>query len=107
MNRAIIGAALSLSVFTFASIASAQEQQTAQDGGRHVLRCSGLYSVGGGVDLQHGGGSDLRYRFYPTREFDGYFGHFANEEYQSGDAWRFAGGLTAGWGPVSLDVGVS
>lgn len=74
---------------------------------RGVLRGSGLYNFGGGADLQHGFGLDLRYELYPDGAEDGYIGVFSQNEYQTGDAWRFAGGVNAGWGVFGLELGVS
>src|SRR5690606_5321407 len=36
-----------------------------------------LYSFGGGTDLQHGFGVDLRYQIFPERSMDGYVGLFS------------------------------
>ncbi len=101
MKRAII---LALALGTWAGTASAQEQA---DGASGVLRVGKLYSFGGGTDLDHGFGMDLRYQYFPERDLDGYFGVFTQGQYELGDAWRFDGGITGGWGVFGLEVGVS
>ena len=63
--------------------------------------------LGGGAQLEHGFGMDLRYELYPAQGLDGYTGLFAQGQYELGDAWRMAGGLTGGWGAFGLEVGVS
>ncbi|MGE0788796.1 MAG: hypothetical protein AB7S26_24195 [Sandaracinaceae bacterium] len=74
---------------------------------RGVLRLGKLYTFGGGTDLQHGFGMDLRYELYPDGAEDGYLGVFSQGQYELGDAWRFAGGVALGWGVFGLEVGVS
>ncbi len=71
------------------------------------LRLGKLYSFGGGTDLQHGFGLDARYHVYPDRDVDGYIGLFAQGQYELGDAWRTAGGVSFGWGFFGLELGVS
>ncbi len=98
--------ALGLALGLAASPALAQETQQ-DDGPSGVLRLGKLYSFGGGAQLEHGFGMDLRYELYPTQGLDGYTGLFAQGQYELGDAWRMAGGLTGGWGAFGLEVGVS
>jgi hypothetical protein len=71
------------------------------------LRLGKLYSFGGGTGLEHGFGMDLRYHAFPARNLDGFIGAFAQGQYELGDAWRFAGGVTGGWGFFGLELGVS
>jgi hypothetical protein len=103
MHRSI-SAALVLATLMFSSAALAQQDE---EGPSHVLRVGKLYSFGGGTNLDHGFGLDLRYQFLPDADLDGYFGVYAQGQYELGDAWRFNGGLTGGWGMFGLDVGVS
>ena len=79
----------------------------AADGPRGVLRLGKLYTFGGGADLQHGFGLDARYELYPDADLDGYVGLFGQGQYELGDAWRFVGGLSGGWGWFGLEAGVS
>jgi hypothetical protein len=102
MTRTML-ATLALSLALVTSVAHAQEDQ----GPSHVLRAGKLYSFGGGTDLQHGFGLDLRYQYFPTSTADGYFGVYAQGQYELGDAWRFNGGITGGWGMFGLDLGIS
>ena len=94
---------------TFAvGTAHAQEQAAAPSGEpTGVLRVGKLYTFGGGTALEHGFGLDLRYDVYPARGQDGYLGLFSQGQYELGDAWRFAGGLSVGWGFFGLELGVS
>lgn len=89
---------------TAASAAAAAAQDTGPTG---ILRLGKLYSFGGGTDLQHGFGMDLRYEIFPARDADGFIGILAQGQYELGDAWRFAGGVTGGWGMFGLELGVS
>jgi hypothetical protein len=107
MNRAmVVTVALAALSFVCAERASAQSQ-VADPGPTGVLRVGKLYSFGGGADLQHGFGMDLRYQVYPDRALDGYVGAFGQAQYELGDAWRFDGGITGGWGFFGLELGVS
>ena len=99
--------ALVVGLLAMAPIASAQEQASTDSGPAGELRIGKLYSFGGGTDLQHGFGLDLRYHVFPQRGMDGYLGLFGQGQYELGDAWRFAGGLSAGWGIFGIEVGVS
>lgn len=74
---------------------------------RGVLRLGSLYTFGGGTDLSHGVGMDLRYELHPDGQEDGYIGLFSSGQYELGDAWRFAGGVSAGWGFFGLELGVA
>ncbi|MGF1466919.1 MAG: hypothetical protein ACFCGT_12375 [Sandaracinaceae bacterium] len=76
------------------------------DGPTTVLRLSGLYSYGGGRDVRNGFGADARLRIYPG-ETPLFVGTFGQGQYELGEAWRFAGGLTAGFGMFALEVGVA
>lgn len=106
MKHAAILTALSLAIAGAHSTAEAQ-QQPEDSGPSGTLRLGKLYSFGGGADLQHGFGMDLRYELYPEGGADGYVGILAQGEYQTGDAWRFVGGLSGGWGAVGLEAGIS
>ncbi len=87
---------------------AAQEQVAPQDSTpTGVLRLGKLYSFGGGAALEHGFGMDLRYQVFPERQLDAYFGTFAQGQYEVGDAWRFAGGITGGFGIFGLELGIS
>lgn len=93
-----------------APVAHAQDQAASADaeqGPTGELRVGKLYTFGGGTDLQHGFGMDLRYHVFPERNADGFLGVFAQGQYELGDAWRFAGGVTGGWGFFGLELGVS
>ncbi len=103
LSTAVFAAVFAV-VLACAPVASAQQQDTTPTG---LLRLSKLYSFGGGTGLEHGFGLDLRYRVLPARDLDGYVGVFAQGQYELGDAWRFAGGITGGWGLFGLEVGVS
>lgn len=120
MNRALMIAALGALTISWTAPASAQQaptgaeslvrgapsaQQPSEPTG--ILRVGKLYSFGGGTDLQHGFGMDLRYQIFPERSMDGYFGLFGQGQYELGDAWRFDGGITAGWGVFGLEVGIA
>jgi len=81
--------ALALTLGLWAGTAQAQDAQAqTDDGPTGVLRVGKLYSFGGGTDLQHGFGLDLRYQVFPERDMDGYLGLFAQGQYELGDAWR-------------------
>ena len=80
---------------------------TEDAGLRGELRLGKLYTFGGGADLQHGFGMDLRYHLFPAQNLDGYLGLFGQGQYETGDAWRFAGGLSGGWDFFGLELGVS
>lgn len=81
--------------------------QSVDPGATHSLRVGKLYTFGGGDELAHGFGLDLRYSIFPEGQFDGFFGVFGNGTYDTSDAFRFAGGLTLGWSLVGLELGVS
>lgn len=98
---------LAVAVLSSLLAAAPVEAQTESTDPTGVLRVGKLYSYGGGTDLQHGFGMDLRYEFYPSASEDGYVGLVAQGQYELGDAWRVAGGLAAGWGIFGLEVGVS
>lgn len=104
MKRALTIAALSAFSLAFALPASAQETDEGPSG---VLRVGKLYSFGGGSDLQHGFGMDVRYQLFPESGLDGFVGVFAQGQYELGDAWRFDGGLTGGFGMLGLELGVA
>lgn len=107
-SRMIGAMAIALGMWTASATALAQEQQPDNPhDARGVLRAGKLYSFGGGTDLQHGFGLDLRYELYPDGAEDGYVGLFSQGQYELGDAWRFAGGFNLGWGAFGLEVGVS
>lgn len=103
MLRPILAVTL-FATLAVSSLAHAQEQD---EGPSHVLRVSKLYSFGGGTNLDHGFGMDLRYQVFPEADVDGYFGIYANGQYELDDAWRFNGGITGGWGMFGVDLGVS
>jgi hypothetical protein len=105
MNRGLVIVTLTALSLASAAPASAQEAQSTEPTG--ILRVGKLYSFGGGTDLQHGFGMDLRYQIYPERNMDGYIGLFSQGQYELGDAWRFDGGVTGGWGFFGLEVGIS
>ncbi len=107
-NRAMVFA-LALAIGAWASAASAQENAAPQPdpGPSGVLRFGGLYSFGGGTDLQHGFGMDVRYQLFPDSGSEGFFGVYAQSQYELGDAWRFTGGLTGGWSMLGFDVGIA
>lgn len=108
MKKASTLAALLVGALSLAGVAHAQDQAPATDPGpTGELRLGKLYSFGGGTDLQHGFGLDLRYHVMPERSMDGYLGLFGQGQYELGDAWRFAGGLSAGWGIFGIELGVS
>lgn len=98
--------ALGVALGLLAAPAAAQQDLT-PTGPAGVLRLGKLYSFGGGTQLEHGFGMDLRYELHPDAALDGYGGLFAQGQYELGDAWRMAGGLTGGWGAFGLEVGVS
>ena len=102
-KNAILLAALS----TMLLAGVAEAQQDASHDARGVLRFGKLYSFGGGTSLEHGFGLDLRYHAYPDAREDGYVGLFSQGQYELGDAWRFAGGVSAGWGMFGIEAGVS
>lgn len=105
-HAAIFLTALTVAIVGASTTAHAQDTADAQ-GPSGILRFGKYYAFGGGADLQHGFGLDLRYELYPERELDGYVGILAQGEYQTGDAWRFVGGVTGGWGVFGLELGVS
>ena len=105
MNRALVIVTLTALGLASAAPASAQEAASTEPTG--ILRVGKLYSFGGGTDLQHGFGMDLRYQVYPERNMDGYIGLFSQGQYELGDAWRFDGGVTGGWGFFGLEIGIS
>ena len=108
MTRFAILTAAVLSLGLWAGAAQAQEAPAqSDDGPTGVLRVGKLYSFGGGTDLQHGFGLDLRYQVFPERDMDGYIGLFGQGQYELGDAWRTAGGVAFGWGLFGLELGVS
>ncbi|MFK7985194.1 MAG: hypothetical protein AB8I08_04110 [Sandaracinaceae bacterium] len=74
---------------------------------RGELRLGKLYSFGGGNDLQHGFGLDLRYHLFPAQNMDGFIGLFGQGQYETGEAFRFAGGLSGGWDFFGLELGMS
>ncbi len=102
----MIGALTAL-VACLGLVGAAQAQQSPSHDPSGVLRVGKIYTFGGGADLQHGFGMDLRYQLYPDAQEAGYLGVFATGQYELGDAWRFAGGLSAGWGIVGVELGVS
>jgi hypothetical protein len=105
-TRAIIVMAVALA--WSAGIASAQSEAPAQgDTSSGVLRPGALYSYGGGTDLSNGFGMDLRYQYFPQRDLGAFVGAFAQGQYELGDAWRFDGGITGGWGVFGIELGVS
>lgn len=106
ISAAVIAVALAIGIGGGSGAASAQQRE-ADPGPTGVLRASKLYSFGGGTALEHGFGLDLRYQLFPARDLDGFVGLFGQGQYELGDAWRFAGGLTGGWGPLGFEVGVS
>lgn len=87
--------------------AEAASEVTPSHDARGVLRFGKIYSFGGGTNLDHGFGLDLRYHVYPDAQEDGYIGLFSQGQYELGDAWRFAGGLSLGWGIFGIEAGVS
>ncbi|HJL16133.1 MAG TPA: hypothetical protein RMH99_10765 [Sandaracinaceae bacterium LLY-WYZ-13_1] len=108
IRDAAIITALALLVWGAHGSAHAQAAGQADDPGPSgVLRVGKLYSFGGGQDLRHGFGMDLRYELYPEAGMDGYVGVLAQGQYETGDAWRFVGGLAGGWGAFGLELGVS
>ena len=104
MLRLTFTVAAALLLITGVSTAHAQQEATGASG---TLTLGKSYTLGGGTDIQHGFGLDLRYSVYPEAEMDGYLGILAQGEYQSGDAWRFVGGLQGGWDFFGLEVGIS
>ncbi len=104
-HTAALGA-LALALGWLVTSGASAQQDTSHDA-RGVLRAGKLYSFGGGTDLQHGFGLDLRYELHPDGAEDGYLGLFSQGQYELGDAWRFAGGVAAGWGVFGLEAGVS
>lgn len=106
-HRAIVALAIGIVIGAWSGAASAQEQQPVDTSPTGMLRVAKLYSFGGGAALDHGFGLDLRYRILPARDMDGYVGLFGQGQYELGDAWRFAGGITGGWGFFGLEVGVA
>ena len=104
MTRSLTLALLAATLCAAPSLASAQD---APSDPRGTLRVSSLYSFGGGGDLQHGFGLDLRYELQPDARYDGYFGVLAQSQYELGDAWRTAVGVTGGWGLFGLELGVA
>jgi len=94
-------------MITGLGLASSAQAQEADSGPAGVLRLGKIYSFGGGTDLQHGFGADLRYHVYPDRDVDGYVGLFGQGQYELGDAWRMAGGVSFGWDFIGLELGVS
>jgi hypothetical protein len=107
INRALVIVTLAALGIATAAPASAQEAAPVSTEPTGILRVGKLYSFGGGTDLQHGFGMDLRYQLYPERNMDGYIGLFSQGQYELGDAWRFDGGVTGGWGFFGLEVGIS
>ena len=109
-NARVIALAALMSL-GLASGARAQDREASPQSPSHdargVLRLGKLYTFGGGTDLNHGFGMDLRYELYPDGREDGYVGLFSSGQYELADAWRFAGGVTGGWGFFGLEVGVS
>lgn len=106
MRNAAIATALVAAVW--GAHGSAQAQQRSDDlGPSGVLRVGKLYSFGGGAQLEHGFGMDVRYELYPEGGVDGYVGVLAQGQYELGDAWRFVGGVAGGWGAFGLELGVS
>lgn len=101
--------ALALAVCAVAGSASAQEREATPEatGPSGVLRIGSLYSFGGGTDLQHGFGMDVRYQLFPEANMDAYVGVYAQSQYELGDAWRFSGGITGGWSFLGFDVGIA
>lgn len=95
-----------LAVLAWSGSAAAQEQapDLTPTG---VLRAGKLYSFGGGTALDHGFGLDLRYQVFPERGLDAFLGTFAQGQYELGDAWRFAGGITGGFGVFGLELGIA
>ena len=114
MNKTTLLAAL-ISTLALTTTAQAQDASASADALAAVadtgpvgeLRLGKLYSFGGGADLQHGFGLDARYHVYPDRDVDGYIGLFGQGQYELGDAWRAAGGVSFGWGFFGLELGVS
>lgn len=104
MRNAVILAALTLAMVGAPKSAAAQQQDGGPSG---TLRVGKIYSFGGGADLRHGFGMDLRYELYPEGGMDGYVGLLAQGQYETGDAWRFVGGIAGGWDFFGLEVGVS
>lgn len=104
MKRAAILTSLVLATVGAHATAAAQQADTGPSG---TLRVGKIYSFGGGEDLQHGFGMDLRYELYPEGGMDGYVGVLAQGQYETGDAWRMVGGVTGGWGVFGLELGVS
>jgi hypothetical protein len=86
---------------------AAQEQPAQDTTPTGVLRIGKLYSFGGGAALDHGFGMDLRYQVFPERQLEAFVGTFAQGQYELGDAWRFAGGITGGFGIFGLELGIS
>lgn len=76
------------------------------DAATSLLRIGKLYSFGGGNDTRHGFGLDLRYRLYPGSS-PLHIGLFSQGQYELGEAFRFAGGVTAGFGMLTLEVGAA
>ena len=109
MTKSIQLLAALLLTLAYSQAAAAQDapSEAATDGARGVLRLSKLYSFGGGTDLQHGFGLDLRYHAYPESGMDGYVGVFGQGQYELGDAWRAAAGVSFGWDFFGLELGVS
>lgn len=101
---AFIGLLGALSAWTTSAAAQEQAPDTTPTG---VLRLGKLYSFGGGSALEHGFGMDLRYHVYPERQLDAFVGTFAQGQYELGDAWRFAGGISGGFGFFGLELGIA
>lgn len=108
-NVIIMAALLSLGLAGTAHAQSDAIDSLAQadHSARGELRLGKLYSYGGGAELNHGFGLDLRYHVFPDAQEDGYIGLFSQGQYELGDAWRFAGGVSAGWGIFGIEAGVS
>lgn len=81
---------------------------SAQDDVTGNLRFTKIYSYGGGARARHQGGLDLRYSIFPTRT-PLHVGAFAQSAYEfdAGDVYRFAGGITLGFAALQLEVGIS
>lgn len=108
-NVIIIAALLSLGLAGTAHAQGNASESLANidQGARGILRLGKLYSFGGGTGLEHGFGMDLRYHVYPDAQEDGYIGLFAQGQYELADAWRLAGGVSAGWGMFGIEAGLS
>ena len=105
IRRWLVGSAVMAILMAGAVTANAQEAGAESAYG--TLRLGSVYSFGGGDTLEHGFGMDLRYQAHIFGDTGAFLGGFTTGQYELGDAWRAAGGLSIGWRFMSLDVGIA